>query len=116
MLIILLIGMFPSVASAQGYRLTNSGWNCTGFLYCGSGTNIVFLLSQHIIVTVSAFIVTLTILVIAYGALRLATSQGQEGKEAGKKAIMWASLGLVAAMLTGAIIQFVTGYLYMLGG
>ncbi len=105
----------PSVAHAAGYRIVSTGWSCVGFLYCGSSDNAVTLLTGTIVNGVAAFIVALAIIVFFYGAIRMVVSQGQEGKEAGKKALIWASLGLVAALLTTAIIEFVTGYIYIIG-
>ncbi len=115
-LLSLVIGMvLPSVAYAQGYRITSTGWSCIGFLYCGSADNAVTVITGTIVNGVSAFIVALAIVVFFYGAIRMIISQGQEGKEAGKKALIWASVGLAAALLTSAILEFVTGYIYFLG-
>ena len=106
---------FPLLAYADGYHIISTGWSCTGFLYCGTSGNIVTVITTTIVNGVVAFIGSLAIVVFFYGAIRMVISQGQEGKEAGKKALIWASLGLVAALLAGAIIQFVTGYISYLG-
>ncbi len=108
--------LIPTAAHAQ-YHITNTGWNCQGFLYCPPGggpppANIVVIISMNIISGVSAFIGALAVVVFFYGAIRMAVSQGQEGKEAGKKALIWASFGLAAALLTGAIISYVNDYIY----
>lgn len=100
---------------AFAYRITDSGWDCRGFLKCGSSTDAVTQITLTIVTGVTAFIGALAVVVFMYGAVRMVTSQGDEGKEAGKKALIWASLGLVAAILTGAVIRFVTDYLYLLG-
>lgn len=110
------IGMVvPNIAFGQ-YHITNTGWDCRGFLYCppggGAPPNIVVILAANIISGVSAFIGALAVVVFLYGALRMVISQGQEGKEAGKKALIWASLGLSAALLTRLIIDYVIDYVY----
>lgn len=112
--------VIPVAAHSQGYHITDSGWNCQGFLYCppgggGAPPNLVALLTLKIALGVSAFIATLAIVAFFYGALRMVISQGQEGKEAGKKAIIWASFGLAASMLTAAVISYVTDYIYLIG-
>ncbi len=91
-------------------------WTCKGFLYCGGGTNAVVLLSTNIISGVAVTIEALSVIVFFYGAIRMVTSQGQEGKEAGKKALIYAALGIAAALLTQAFIAFIRDYLYVLGG
>ena len=116
-LTVAVISWIAPVAHAEPYHLGNSGWNCQGFLYCPPGggappTNVVFIITTTIIAGVAAFIGSLAIVVFFYGAIRMVISQGQEGKEAGKKALIWASLGLAAALLTEAVIQFVRGYIY----
>lgn len=98
------------------YRLTDSGWQCTGFLKCGSGTDAVTDLIGNLIGGVLSLIGLVATLAFFYGAIRMVASQGQEGKEAGKKALIWASAGLVAALLTAGIMRFVCDYLYLLGG
>ena len=112
-----ILGLVTAIpVSAQGYHLTDSGWSCAGFLLCGTGQNLITYLTGNIIGGVSMFIIPLAVVVFFYGAIRMVTSQGQEGKEAGKKALIYAALGLVAALLTGAIIQFVYDYIYFVAG
>ncbi len=106
--------LLPSATyAAEGYRITNI-WNCHGFLFCGSPDNAVAVITGTIVSGVTAFISALAIVVFFYGAIRMVVSQGQEGKEAGKKALIWASFGLAAALLTGAVVEFVSGYIYFL--
>lgn len=106
--------VLPTVALAAPYHLTDSGWNCQGFLYCGSGTNFVALITVRIVQGVTAFIGTLAIIVFFYGALKMVTSQGQEGKDAGKKALIWAAVGLFAAVITSFVIDYVHDYIYLI--
>jgi ABC-type Fe3+-siderophore transport system permease subunit len=101
--------------TAHAYRLTDSGWSCSGFLKCGTSQDAVTDLTSNIISAVGAFILALGVIAIFYGAIRMVTSQGEEGKDAGKKAILYALLGIALAMLTGAIIEFVRDYIYLLG-
>lgn len=104
-----------SPLTAHAYRITDSGWNCTGFLKCGTSQDAVTDLTSNIISAVGAFIIALAVIAIFYGAIRMVTSQGEDGKEAGKKAILYALLGVALALLTGAVIEFVTDYIYLLG-
>ena len=108
--------LLPVSALAAGVSIGGGGygWNCKGYLYCGS-TDAVNILTNRLIAGVGAFIFSLAVVVFFYGALRMVTSQGDEGKEAGKKALIYASLGLAAALLTGGMIAFVRDYIYYLG-
>lgn len=103
----------PGIAHA--YRLTDSGWQCTGFLYCNSSTDAVTQLTLNIVNGVGAFIGALCVVVFLYGAVRMVVSRGAEGKEAGKKALIYAALGLTAALMVTSIIDFVWDYIYYLG-
>ncbi|MBP7113864.1 MAG: hypothetical protein KBA40_00245 [Candidatus Peribacteraceae bacterium] len=110
--------LLPMVAHAQ-YHLSQSGWDCSGFLYCtGPGSippaDVVVLITLKIVLGVSAFIAAIAIIAFFYGAIRMVISQGQEGKEAGKKALIWASFGLAASLLVGAVIQYITDYIYLI--
>lgn len=112
-----LLALFQAlIPTVHAYRITDSGWDCTGFLKCGSSTDAVMQITATIVTGVGRFIIALAVVVFIYGALRMITSRGEEGKEAGKKAMIWAALGLMAALLTGAVVEFVRDYLYYLGG
>lgn len=108
--------LLPASASAAGVHLTDYGWDCTGFLRCNIPGDVFSFLLNNLITGVLSFIVLLATVVFFYGAFRMAASQGEEGKEVGKKALLYASLGLVLAILAGAIIEFVCGYVYLVGG
>lgn len=101
---------------AGAVRLSDYYGDCSGFLYCDSGTDVISIITFNVIATVATFIVALAIIACFYGAIRMIVSQGQEGKEAGKKALIWAAAGLAGALLVRGIIDFVWGYLYLLGG
>lgn len=105
--------LIPVVAHA--YSITSTGWNCDGFLECGSGTDVVVDVTTNIVNTVAKFIGALAVVVFFYGAIRMIVSQGQEGKEAGKKALEYAAFGMVAALLVSAIVEYIRDYLYYLG-
>lgn len=110
-----LIGiLLPTVVHA--YSITQTGWDCQGFLYCGTGGDLITIIASTIVNNVWKFIGAIAIVAFFYGAIMMITSQGQEGKEAGKKALIYASLGLAAALLVKATIQFVCGYIFFLGG
>lgn len=110
-----LIGLLLPTA-AYAVQITDYDWQCTGFLHCGSSLTAVGLITNSIAMGVSAFIVALAVVAFFYGAILMIVSQGEERKEAGKKAMIYAAIGLAFAMLTVAVIEFVTGYLYYLGG
>ncbi len=106
--------LLPTSALAVSITDSAYGWSCAGFLYCG-GPNAVVALTANLILGVSLFIGPLAVVVFLYGAIRMIVSRGDEGKEAGKKALIWASAGLVAALLVGAIVRFIHDYIYVLG-
>ena len=107
--------LVPVSAGAVSITDPQYGWSCNGFLYCGTGGNAVTAITGNIIAGVSAFIVALAVVMFFYGGLRMVASRGEEGKEAGKKALMYAAFGLIAALLTAAVISFVRDYIYLLG-
>ncbi len=116
--ILILFGLLLPV-TAFAVQLTDpaiSDWQCTGFLQCGSSLTAVGIITNNIAMGVSAFIVALAVVAFFYGAILMIVSQGEERKEAGKKAMIYAAIGLAFAMLTVAVISFVTDYLYYLGG
>lgn len=101
--------------TVRAYSITDTGWDCTGFLECGSSGDVVKAITTNIITGVVAFIGAFAVVAFFYGAIRMIVSQGQEGKEAGKKALIYASLGMAAALLTEGIILYVRDYIYFLG-
>jgi hypothetical protein len=113
--------LYPFTAHAAGYRLTQSGWDCTGFVGCGAGVDLATFLVARIVALVfptgggPGFIFYLTVVVFFYGSLRLVFSRGEEGKEAGKKAMQFAALGFALAMLIAGIMRFFCDYVYLLG-
>ncbi len=114
-LVLLLIGL-AIPAPALAVRITDYGWSCNGFLYCGSGVDAVAIITTNITVGVITIIGALAVIIFLYGAIKLVTSQGGEGKEAGKKAMIWASVGLVAAILAGGIINYVQQLIFAVAG
>lgn len=111
-----LIGTFtPISAHAVPVRLTDY-WSCTGFLRCGSAVGVVDFLINSLIDGVQYFIAPLATVVFFYGALRMIFSRGEEGKEVGKKALIYASIGLATSILVAGVIQYVCVYLYQIGG
>gem|GEM_PF-1316406 len=112
--LLVLVGLLiPTPAFAV--HLTDFGWNCTGFVRCGDPNDAIVSLTTTVVTGVSAFIVALAVVIFIYGAILMVTSQGEERKEAGKKAIIYASIGLMLALLTGGIISFITDSIYFLG-
>lgn len=111
---ILLGVLTPLVVSA--YTLTDSGWDCTGFAGCSSyGGNLLSYAMNRILLIISTFLFALTVLVFFYGAIRMAISQGEEGKETGRKAMLYAAGGFILVLLLNGIFRFICDYLYALG-
>ncbi|MFA5799874.1 MAG: pilin [Candidatus Peribacteraceae bacterium] len=110
-----LLGLLLPV-TALAVQITDYDWQCTGFLRCGSSLTAVGFITENIATGVSAFIAALAVVAFFYGAILMIISQGEERKEAGKKAMIYASIGLAFAMLTVAVIEFVTSLLYDIGG
>lgn len=110
-----IIALMPLPAHA--FRIAeDTGWSCQGFVGCGSNMSVVTYLVGRLLMAVAAFMFFLTLAAFLYGALRMIVSQGEEGKEAGKKALMYAAFGLVCALLVSMIFRFLCGYVYTLGG
>ncbi len=109
--LLILLGLFAP-SSAAAISINGYGWSCAGFLHCGSGTDAVQTIATNITVGVTSTITALAVISFLYGAIRMASSQGGEGKEAGKKAMIWAATGLVAAVLTGGIILYVQSLIF----
>lgn len=110
----ILFGLLVPV-QASAVRLTDYGWDCVGFIYCGSNQDAVSGLSENLTIAVNNFIAVLAVVAFIYGAIRMIFSRGEEGKEAGKKAILYASIGFVLAILAGNIILYVYTLLHCIG-
>lgn len=113
MLAIILGVLTPASTAAAGVRLSTY-FDCTGLLRCGSSGTALYLI-DNLIAGVGYFIVPLATVIFFYGALRMLLSRGEEGKEVGKKALIYGSFGLAAALLVGAVIAFVRDYLFLIG-
>ncbi|HRH92973.1 MAG TPA: hypothetical protein PKV72_00400 [Candidatus Peribacteria bacterium] len=107
-----LLGLLAVPSTALAVSINDYGWNCAGFLHCGDGSDAVQTITTNITIGIVSTISALAVIAVLYGAIRMATSQGGEGKEAGKKAIIWASTGMVLAILTGGIILYVTQLIF----
>lgn len=103
---LLVIGLLVP-AQAWAVSITDFGWKCTGFLFCGSSDTIPARLTTGLVGMIYSSIMAVAVIAFLYGGLRMVISQGAEGKEVGKKALIYASLGIVLASLAFAIIQFV---------
>ncbi len=87
-------------AHARAVSITQYGWNCDGFLKCGSSQDAVTDITMNVIQAVFSTITALAVIAFIYGGLRMAMSQGEEGKETGKKALMYGAMGLALAAIT----------------
>lgn len=106
------LGFLLLPTKALAVSITQFGWSCAGFLHCGSGTDAVQTIATNITVGITATITSLAVITFLYGAIRMTTSQGGEGKDAGKKAMVWSAVGLIAAILAGGIILYVQQLIY----
>ena len=114
-LLAVLIGLLIPT-SAFAVRLRDFGFDCAGFLYCDKPGNAVTILAARVITIVNIVIIPLAVLAMVYGGLRMVmTSVNEEGKEAGKKTLMYAALGLVLAILAERIILYVITIIYAIG-
>lgn len=93
--------------------INSYGWTCAGFLHCGSNQDAVEIIATNIATGIIFTIAGLAVIAFLYGAIRMAASQGGEGKEAGKKAIIWASVGLSFAILAGGIVSYIKDLIYL---
>ncbi len=100
----------PSTALA--ISITNYGWSCTGFLFCGDATNAIAILVSRVIAAVSLTISAVATIVVIYGGIRMIISGTSEGKEAGKKAVKFALLGLALGLMAWRIITYMQELLY----
>lgn len=79
--------------------------------FCGS-QNPVVELTANITAFVLSSVTAVAIVGFAYGGARMIFSMGGEGKEAGKKAMKYAAMGLVLAYLSGAILKYIVQLIY----
>jgi hypothetical protein len=86
-------------------------WDCTGHLRCGSSLNAVTDLATRIVLVVGYFIGGLAVCAFLYGAIMMIISQGDEKKEAGKKAMIWAGVGLALALMVALIRTFIEWFI-----
>ena len=112
------IGFFiPTIAYAQKH-LTDYGFDCKGVGMdlpgCGSAIDLTTAASQKIFNFGYAIAGPLASIIFLYGALRMVISRGDEGKEAGKKAMIYGALGLVFVLLSWSIVKLVETYIWKL--
>jgi ABC-type uncharacterized transport system permease subunit len=100
--------LFPIKALAVS--ITEYGWDCTGFLYCGSRQDAVTTITTRVIGSIYNTIAVFAVITFMYGGIKMIVSRGEDGKEAGKKAIMYAAIGLAFAIVTfmgNRVLQYV---------
>jgi hypothetical protein len=114
----------PLLAFAQnGFRISNNGpssFDCRGFVGCGEDGLVSFfvkrVLSLVLPINGVGFIFYVAVAVFLWGTLQMVLSRGEEMKESGKNAILYACLGLSLALVTSGVLSFICGYLFKLGG
>ena len=117
-LLILFGILLTQKASAMGLADIGAGFMtgmwidvCTILPYCGQGATGVALVTGIIIQTVLWLIGSAAVLIILYAAVRIVASGGNdEMLSKGKKMIFYAVLGLLFAVLTSAIVNFVFAF------
>jgi hypothetical protein len=119
--LLLLIGMFsPGIAYAQKH-LSDYGFDCTKIEQygltipgCDSPIDLTVAATAKVAGTGLAIAAPLATVVFLYGAIRMVISRGDEGKEVGKKAMIYGALGLIFVTLAFGIVTMVKAYLYLL--
>ena len=117
----LIVALFAGRAKAAGIEAVGGGsnpsinqmWNdATSMLpYRGLGGQGVQLVVGLIVNTVTWFIGVSAVIIILVAALYMVTGAGNEEKIGkGKKLILYAAVGLILAVLTNAIINYVAGF------
>ncbi len=107
-----LLMLMPTPAIARS--ITEWGFDCSMFLFCGAAESIPNIAIPRIANAIFSVLVPVAVIVFMYGGIRMIVSQGGEGKEAGKKAMMYAAVGLALAAISFLIIKFVNDLVYMI--
>ncbi len=105
-----LVGVFamvPSVAHAAPVDILNNG-ACTGNKICGNDGTTVFDILKNVInllLVVSGFVAVLMIII---GGITYTTSAGDANQtKRGKDTVIYAVIGLIVAIMSFAIVNFV---------
>lgn len=111
-----LIGIVsPARALAAGKHLSDYGFDCSKIDLpipgCGGSTDVVTALTTLIVGNGKLVAGSLAIIVFLYGGLRMTISQGNEGKDAGKKALIYGALGFACIFLAAEIVTVVQSYI-----
>lgn len=109
----------PFVASARSI----GEWfpcNPDAFVGCnwvGAGAGAAAALMNSLNLRIAGLIWGIGVLVIFYGAIRIITSRGNsEALEQGKKAVLWAVIGIILMTLALPVINFIWDFFYLIGG
>ncbi len=103
--------------AADGKHLINYGFDCKKIGLpipgCGVSIDLVTAATEKVVATGLVIATPLATVVLLYGALRMVISRGEEGKEAGKKAMIYGAMGLVFVTLAYGLVKAVEAYLYL---
>jgi hypothetical protein len=114
----ILIGIFTPAAVYAQVHLTDYGFDCSQINApipgCGSGIDLTLAAAAKVSGTLLYIATPLATVILLYGAVRMIVSRGDEGKEAGKKAMIYGAMGLAFVTLSGAIVGLVNVYIYRL--
>ena len=117
MSILLIVGLFgapllaaPSVGAVDVFGgCKNSGVSCSAVKQNNLDTksdNIVLRVMRIVLMALGA----ISVLMIVIGGIKFATSQGDSSAvTSAKNTVLYAVIGLVVALMAGAIVGFVTG-------
>lgn len=121
--LLFLIGILsPTAVYAAGRNAIYYGFDCTKILIplpgCGTSDSNPNYLATTALTKIAgtglAIATPLATVIFLYGALRMVISRGDEGKDAGKKAMIYGAMGLVFVALSFGIVSMVQAYLYLL--
>ncbi len=124
MFLLLLGTLLPVTAFAGvagGFDIRQTGFDCSGFIGCSGGDFVSYFVARVFSLLLPlpgygfGFIFYTALAVFLWGALQMVLSRGEEMKESGKNAMLYALLGVVLALLASGILSYICGYIYAVG-
>jgi hypothetical protein len=110
-------------AVAGGFDIRRTGFDCSEFIGCGIDDDFVSYFVARVLSLLlplpgygSGFIFYVALAVFLWGALQMVLSRGEEMKDSGKNAMIYALLGITLALLASGILSYICGYIYAVGG
>jgi Type IV secretion system pilin len=112
-------------AIARGFNIhRDTDFDCTGFIGCEIDDDFVSYFVARVLSLLLplppnydlGFIFYVALAVFLWGALQMVLSRGEEMKDSGKNAMIYALLGITLALLASGILSYICGYIYAVGG